>query len=160
MQCTQTAENHTGSSASSAAANKSSQLRRTHRFGFPPQLYHLVRKSLPSGLCLENGFFLFAGNFEECFKRRLQKHPSAIQSLVVKLGLLSFFKIFTGGEISLFFFFFFQIQIFLKHLTIHVPKAYSCIVSIEIYLCFRHSLVLYDLVGQRDGYKGTIGLAI
>lgn len=158
----QSAENHTGSSASSVAANKSSKVRRTHRSGFPPQLCHLVRKSLPSNssaFCLEKWiFFFFVGNFEESFKRRLQKHPSAIQTLVMKvfcfLRFLAFFKIFTGGEISLFvFFFFFQIQIFLKHLTIHVLKAYSCAVGSEIYSCFRHWQVLYDLVGQRIDTK-------
>lgn len=63
-QCVQSAENHTGGSASSAAANKSSQVRRTHRSGFPPQLCHLVRKSLySSGFCLEK--WLSAGSFKE-----------------------------------------------------------------------------------------------
>lgn len=65
-QCMQSAENHTGSSASLAAANKSSQVRRTHRSGFPPQLCHLVRKSLPSnfsGFCLQK--WLSAGSFKE-----------------------------------------------------------------------------------------------
>lgn len=114
---------------------------------------------IPLHSAWKNGFFFFfVGNFEESFKRRLQKHPSAIQTLVMKvfcfLRFLAFFKIFTGGEISLFvFFFFFQIQIFLKHLTIHVLKAYSCAVGSEIYSCFRHWQVLYDLVGQRIDTK-------
>lgn len=87
-QCMQSAENHTGSSASLAAANKSSQVRRTHRSGFPPQLCHLVRKSLPShssGFCLENGFLRGILKRSGSFKKRLQKHPGAIQRLVMKV---------------------------------------------------------------------------
>jgi len=83
----QSAENHTGGSASSAAANKSSQ-GRTHTSGFPPQLCHLVRKSLlsnSSGFCLENGFLWGILKRSGSFKKRLQKHPGALQSLVMKV---------------------------------------------------------------------------
>lgn len=93
----QSAENHMGSSASLAAANKTSQARRAHRFGFLPQPCQLVRKLLPSkssGFCPGNGFLWGIFKISGSFKQRLEKQPSAIQSFVMEvfsfLGLFVF----------------------------------------------------------------------
>lgn len=150
LQCMRSAENYMGGSASSAAANKSSQVRRTQRSEFPPQLCHLVRKSLPSnssGFCLENYFL--QGILKRSGRNILVQFRAWWLKCFVLWVFFVFLAIVMGREIS------WSFQTTLLFLPLKLTLTQSVLKSTYV----SNSVVFCDFVGLRDQYKGTIDIA-